>query len=97
MSTHHGHYGRAEEQHLLLITDHILECIRRAWIGLVRLWPASKLSSEPLANGFYRIQNKRSGAFAALQDPNRYSEMVALLPHMGLTGGDVVGILYRCL
>ena len=69
----------------------LLECIRRAWDGLVQLWPVSRLSNDPLLSGFYHIRNKQSGAFAALPDANEYSDMIALIPHMGLTRGQVVG------
>ena len=65
--------------------------IRRVWPRLIRFWSASGLRTGPLPDGRYRIRNKRSGAFAGLQDANRYSDMISLLPGMGSPGGDVVG------
>ena len=84
-----GRFQYATDAHLMQTRGHLLGYIRRTWAGLVRLWPASRLS-EPLPNGLYRVRNRRSGAFAAIRDANEYSDMISLLPHMGLTGGEVV-------
>ena len=88
-------------------SNHLVLMVRDAPAKIARLWredrqPTTNLArsvtspirpSGTVQDGIYKIQNFRSGAYAALQDGTSSSSLISFIPGLGLEGGDVVSFI----